>query len=146
MTDQELINILDTLKNDWANYVTRFHHLSPDAQSEFLMKQGYNRLADLLAHVIAWWEEGKLVIGHLLLDPCFLPPEYHVDRFNAEAIERVRNLDGSLIEVTFEISRTEFLDFISTLPDEAQMDQKILKRLNQEVIGHLREHALPLEK
>jgi hypothetical protein len=44
--------VLATLQNDWATYVERFHHLSPEAQATFLAKQGYARLADLAEHAL----------------------------------------------------------------------------------------------
>ncbi len=62
-------SILDTLQHGWGTYVERFQRLSSKEQAAFLTKQGYARFADLLAHVIAWWEEGKLGVENLLVDP-----------------------------------------------------------------------------
>ena len=62
-------DILNVLQRDWATYVQRFHTLSPVAQSDFLVKQGYARLADLLSHIIAWWEVGYYTIDKYLADP-----------------------------------------------------------------------------
>ena len=50
--------ILESLHTDWGTFVERFQRLSPEAQATYLQQQGYARFADLLAHVIAWWQEG----------------------------------------------------------------------------------------
>ena len=49
---------IDRLENSWQNIVERFDALSTDEQAAYLAQQGYTRLADLLAHVVAWWQDG----------------------------------------------------------------------------------------
>ena len=71
MTELTRAQILDTLQHGWAAYVGGFQSLSSEAQAEFLVKQGYAHFADLLAHIVAWWEEGKRVIEKLADDPDF---------------------------------------------------------------------------
>jgi hypothetical protein len=36
-------DVLTILQGDWGTYVQRFRRLSPEAQSTFLVKQGYAR-------------------------------------------------------------------------------------------------------
>ena len=62
-------SVLDLLAGDWADYVARFQALSPAAQAAFLQQQGYKRLADLLAHIVAWWEVGMQAIPRFQSDP-----------------------------------------------------------------------------
>ena len=90
LTRQDVLNIL---QGDWATYVQRFRQLSPEDQSTFLAEQGFTRFADLLSHIIAWWEIGHQSIERFLTDPLFQPKEYDVDAFNAEAVAKAGGLD-----------------------------------------------------
>ena len=81
--------VLDLLSGDWADYVGRFQSFSSPAQAAFLEKQGYKRLTDLLAHIVAWWEEGLQAIQRFQSDSTARQPEMDVDSFNARAVEKV---------------------------------------------------------
>jgi hypothetical protein len=141
MTELTREQIFEALQN-WASYVERFRRLSPAEQAAFVEKQGYGRLADLLAHVIAWWEEGQRVIKKLLVDPAFTSPNYDEDSFNAQAVERSRHLDEAAIIQSFERTRAAWFDLVNNLPDEAFQNKKITDRLHIELIGHLEEHKI----
>ena len=143
MTEAIREQVLATLQNDWAAYVERFHHLSPEAQATFLAKQGYARLADLLAHVIAWWTDGSRAIENLLIDPAVGLQDYNVDAFNAQAVFSVRDLDEMAVSESFETMRQRLLKLVMNLPAVAFQNKRIVDRLQIEVIGHLSEHALP---
>ncbi len=136
-------HLLDALQNGWGTYVERFHALSLAAQSAFLTKQGYARLADLLAHVIAWWEEGQQAVERLLHDPGYRSPQHDVDAFNAQAVARFRDLDEATVRQRFEGARVTMLSLVARLPDAAFQDKSIADRLHIEVIGHWGEHDLP---
>jgi hypothetical protein len=135
--------ILDTLQHGWGTYVERFQRLSSKEQAAFLTKQGYARFADLLAHVIAWWEEGKLGVENLLVDPDFNSPNYEVDAFNAQAVQRFSQLDELTVIQSFESMRGALLDFVTSLPEDAFQNNKIVERLYIEVLDHLKEHEIP---
>jgi hypothetical protein len=134
--------ILDALQNGWGTYVERFHNLLPEAQSAFVEKQGFARFADILAHVIAWWEEGIKTIKTLLHDPGYNPPEYNMDAFNAQTVEKYRHLDELYMIQSFEHTRKAFLDLILSLPDDAFRQQNIVGWLHIETVGHLGEHEI----
>ncbi len=143
MTELVRKKVLDTLQTGWATYVERFYCLSPQAQATFLAKQGYVRFADLLAHIIAWWEEGKRAVENLLDDPDFNLPEYDVDAFNAQAVERFHNLGDPAVIKSFEDTRKALLNFVVSLPNDAFQNKKIIKQLDMEVVGHLKDHDIP---
>ena len=84
---------LDALQNGWATYVSRYRKLTPEAQEQFLARQGFARFADLLGHVTAWWQEGEMVISGILKDPEYRWASYEVDAFNAQAVRRFSDLD-----------------------------------------------------
>jgi hypothetical protein len=62
MEEITLKSVCGLLEGDWKDYISRFQALFPAAQAAFLEKQGYKRLTDLLAHIVAWWEEGMQAI------------------------------------------------------------------------------------
>ena len=142
MTELTRGQIISALQDGWGTYVERFGRLAPEARAAFLARQGYTRLADLLAHVVAWWEEGLQAIPALLDDPGFDAPDYDVDAFNAQAVERFRAMDEPAVVQAFEAARQAWLALLAPLPDDALRDKKIADRLHIEVIGHLAEHDI----
>ena len=135
--------VVENIRDDWGAYVERFRSLSPQAQAAFLTQQGYARLGDLLAHVIAWWEACQRDIAARLADPAFREPDYDIDAFNARAVERFSNQDEPAIVEAFEAQRAAMLDFVAHLPEAAYQDQRIIDRLHIEFVGHLQDHAVP---
>ena len=143
MTEAIREQVLAALQNDWAAYIECFHCLAPEAQAAFLAGQGYARLADLLAHVIAWWTEGSHAVETLLVDPEAGSPDYDVDAFNAQAVFGVRDVDETAVGESFETMRRRMLELVMNLPAAAFRNKRIVDRLQIEVIGHFSEHALP---
>jgi hypothetical protein len=126
--------------------VKGFQSFSPAAQAEFLNRQGYGSLSALLAHVIAWWQDGQRVIVSLRDDPDFAPPDYDMDAFNAQAVARFKSWSEPSILEAFEQVRAGWVSFIENLPASAFENQHIVHRLYMELDFHLQEHALSLEK
>ena len=135
--------ILDVLQRDWATYVERFHSLSPAAQSNFLVKQGYIRFADLLSHIIAWWQIGYQTIDKYLTNRKYEPQAYDVDVFNAEAVAKISGLEEQSVINSFEKMRFFLIEYVNELPDAAFDNEKIVKQFNMEFMGHLDEHKIP---
>ncbi|HZJ24325.1 MAG TPA: hypothetical protein VFD54_13495, partial [Anaerolineales bacterium] len=79
---------LDYVDIEWANYVERFSRLPVEEQAERVRKQGYEQFRDILAHVLAWWDEGMDVILALAEGSEFERRKYDFDAFNAEAVAR----------------------------------------------------------
>jgi hypothetical protein len=134
--------LLASLHTDWGTFVERFQRLSPEAQSAYLQQQGYARFADLLAHIIAWWQEGLAAIPAMLSDPAYTSPDQDVDQFNAQAVDRLRDLNESAIIAIFSDLRQQWIDLVNGLPVEAFQDERINLRLHIEIIGHFDEHRL----
>ncbi|MCX6029924.1 MAG: hypothetical protein NT169_11570 [Chloroflexi bacterium] len=146
MTELTRAQVLGALCEGWGTYVARFRRLSPAAQAAFLVKQGYARLADLLAHVVAWWREGQQAIQSMLDDPNFQSRNYDVDAFNAQAITSCRDLGELAVIEAFESARQSWLALVAGLPEDAFQNQKIIERLQIELIGHLAEHEIRSEQ
>jgi hypothetical protein len=135
---------LDVLKQDWGTYVKRYRLLSDNGRRRFLSAQGYSRFADLLAHFIAWWQEGMRKGNLMLEDPIFRPPEIDIDEFNARAVERFSGMNEPEVERTFEATRQEFAGWVRKLPEKAFEDKRITDWLHMDILGHLEEHQIPL--
>jgi len=136
-------DILNALQTGWGTYVQRFQALPLAAQTVFLKQQGYARLADLLAHVVAWWDVGHLAVESYLSDPNFIPPSYNVDAFNAEAVAKVSKVNEHIVIESFEKARISLIAYVCSLPDAAFENEKMLNQFNMDVIGHLQEHIIP---
>ena len=134
--------ILTSLHTDWGTFVERFQCLSLEAKAVYLQQQGYARFADLLAHVIAWWQEGLSAIPAMLSDSTYTSPEYDIDQFNAQAVDGVHGLSESTIMTIFEDLRQQWIDLVTGLSVEAFQNEKITNRLHIEIIGHNAEHYL----
>ena len=141
-TDITRQSVLALLAGDWANYVARFQALPPAGQAAFLQQQGYKRLADLLAHIVAWWEVGMQAIPRYQADPAAKLLEIDVDSFNARAVEQVQAVTEAGEIMVFEAARRKFLDLSNQLTDEDFRDERILTQFKWELVNHLEEHRI----
>jgi hypothetical protein len=135
-------SVLDLLNGDWADYVPRFEGLSPAAQAAFLEKQGYERLADLLAHIAAWWEEGLQAIQRYQHDPAARQPAIDVDSFNARAVEAVLAVSDAGEAQVFEKARRAFIEAVKELSEDDFKDERVLEQLRWELVNHLEDHRV----
>jgi hypothetical protein len=135
-------NVLNLLNGDWADYVSRFQGLSPIAQAGFLEKQGYKRLVDLLAHIVAWWEEGLQAIQRYRNDPAARQPEIDVDSFNARAVEQARGVSEAEEIRVFENTRRKFVEVVKGLSEGDFEDERVLNQIKWELVNHLEDHRI----
>jgi hypothetical protein len=138
--------VQELLKGDWANYIDRFQALPPAGQAAFLEQQGYKRLADLLAHIVAWWEEGLQAIQRYQTDPAARQSEIDVDSFNARAVEAVRNVSEAEEIKVFEIARLRFIEAVDKLSEANLADERVQNQIRWELINHLEDHRIPWEQ
>jgi hypothetical protein len=134
--------VLDLLAGDWADYVPRIQALPPATQAVFLKQQGYKRLADLLAHIVAWWEVGLQAIPRYQSDPTARLAEIDVDSFNARAVEQVRAVTEAEEIKVFEAARLKFIDAVKQLSDDDFKDERILTQIKWELVNHLEDHRI----
>jgi hypothetical protein len=142
--------LLADLENNWGRYVEAWRALPPEVQSAWLAAQGYARFADVLAHVVAWWQEGYAAVdaaaasgatGAGVTAP-FASQEYDVDACNAAAVARFAPADEETVIAVFEAQRTRWTALLARLPDAALADARIVARLEMELVNHWTEHAL----
>jgi hypothetical protein len=130
--------VMDTLQREWSECLPLFDGLTPEQKQTFLERQGYRRFRDLIAHIIAWWEDGIRVIGAGGdEDPCEVED---VDAFNAAAIERFGKLEEAEVFASYERTRLVLLNLVGTIPDEIISKPNVQSWLRADVIDHYYEH------
>jgi len=135
-------SVLELLDGDWAKYVARFQKLPSARQMEFLQQQGYKRLADLLAHIVAWWEVGLQNIQAYQRDPAAWQPEIDIDSFNARAVEQVRDVSDAEEMRVFEAARCKFVACVRALSEANFKDERVLNQIRWELVNHLEDHRI----
>ena len=133
---------IDRLENSWQKLVERFDALSSDEQAAFLAQQGYARLADLLAHVFAWWQDGAKEISLMRADPGHPLREYEVDEFNARAVEQVSGVSPEAMVQVYKTQWQSMVDLVNGLSEDELNQHNINMRLFYEIIQHWAEHEV----
>lgn len=140
MESMDRATVIEYLEVKWPEFVRDALALPEAHRDAWLSRQGYLRVADLLAHVAAWWRLGKQVITHHLADLDYQHPPMDVDAFNAEAVARARALSEAEVLAHFNYTRETLLAFVRDLSDAELANPKINRQLVIEVIEHLHEH------
>ncbi|MCL4269393.1 MAG: ClbS/DfsB family four-helix bundle protein [Anaerolineales bacterium] len=131
---------LDTLEHEWGIYIAEFD--AYEKKEEFLKKQGVERFGDLLAHAVAWWDEGMKAVQGALQDPAFVytgPAD--TDVFNAEIVAKYRGTSEEELRALFEQKRLEMIELVRSLPDSAFENPTIEEWLAADVVEHYDEHT-----
>jgi len=135
--------VMDMLKNEWATYIEDFNRLDDEKKKEFLSKQGFESLHDLLAHVIGWWEEGVRIIAGILDSPAFTWESHDADAFNAELVKKYSKWSDQDIITHYGSVRVVLLELTAELPDDAFLNKDIEGWLVDDVVSHYDEHPMP---
>ena len=131
---------LDWLANDWAEYIADFSSLPIERQQKFLEKQGFARFRDVVAHIVAWFEEAQAGIAGFVGDPAYKHPSRDIDAFNAEVVKKYGDWKEEDVYAAFESARLKLVELVNRLPDEAIRQQRVQDWLKGDVIGHYFDH------
>jgi hypothetical protein len=134
---------LDMLENNWATYIADFNCLEPEAQKEFLSKQGVGNFHDLLAHIIGWWEEGARIITGILNSPGFEWQDPETDSFNLELTKKFSTWSDEDLVSHYESVRLALIDLVERLPEDAFLNKDIEGWLASDVVKHYDDHPIP---
>jgi hypothetical protein len=134
--------VLDTLQRDWGDYIERFQALTEEKQRAFLQKQGFNRFRDVIAHIIAWWEDGLEAIDSISKDLAYHHPEKETDAYNAEAVRIFGKLEEAEVWKKFESTRQSLIELVINLPETIFNHKEVQEWLKADVIEHYYEHAV----
>src|SRR5512147_1131556 len=96
---------LSYVEQEWGTYIERFRHLPQDEQKRRVNVQGYEQFRDMLAHILAWWEEGMGIILAIAEEREYERKKYDFDVFNAEAIARYKPWNETEFLAHFEKTR-----------------------------------------
>src|SRR5688572_7179495 len=95
------------MDREWGTYVERVNRLPVDEQARRVKEQGYEAFRDMLAHILAWWEEGMGIIHAIAEGRPFERKKYDFDVFNAAAVSRYGSWDEAKFMAHFENTRQE---------------------------------------
>lgn len=137
---------LDYMEQEWGTYVERFHRLPEDEQKKRVNEMGYDSLRDLLAHVLAWWQEGMGIVLAIAQEREFERKKYDFDAFNAEAVARYKTWDQTAFMAYFEETRQKMAADLASLEDAVFENRRVKAWLNGIVFHHAREHLLTLSR
>lgn len=138
--------ILRLLKEEWGTYIERFDRLPADEKIKRVKEQGYESFRDLLAHVLAWWDEGLEVALATAEGREISRKTYDDAAFNAEAVSRYQSWGEAEFFAHFESTRCKMESSLKSLPEAAFENNCIKRWLHGIVIGHAREHIVTLSR
>lgn len=134
--------LLDNLNKDWESYPDRFREMDPVQQAIFLQEQGYASFHDLLAHIVAWWEEAIKIVD-AIMDMEELPArQYDLDAFNADAIKNYKSWKDADLLFHYENLRQALIDLVVDLPENGLENQRVNGWLNACLVEHFHMHDI----
>jgi hypothetical protein len=137
---------LDFLEIEWAGYVERFNRLPKLDGVQRVRRQGFDQFRDMLAHILAWWEDVMPAILALAENREFEKKKYDFDAFNAEAVAKYKDWDETEFLAHFENTRQKITADLKSMNEAAFDDKRIRGRINGIFIHHAREHLVTLSK
>jgi hypothetical protein len=138
--------ILKLLKEEWGTYIERFDRLPQDEKIKRVKEQGFESLRDLLAHILAWWEEGLEVVLATAEGRETPRKTYDDDAFNAEAVSRYKSWNEAEFFAHFESTRRKMESSLKSMPDAAFENRRIVRWLYGIIVKHAREHIVTLSR
>ena len=138
--------VIDFVEIEWAGYIERFNRLPELDGSQRVRRQGYDRFRDMLAHILAWWEDVMPIVLAIAESREFEKKKYDFDAFNAEAVAKYKDWDESEFLAHFEKTRQKAAADLRSMNEAAFEDRRIQGRLNGIFISHAREHLVALSK
>jgi len=137
---------LDYVELEWGTYVERFNRLPKDEGNKRVKEMGYESLRDLLAHILAWWDEGMGIIRAIAEDRPFERKKYDFDAFNAEAVAKYKTWDAGEFLAHFEKTRQKMGADLKAMPDAAFENRRVRVWADGIVLHHAREHLVALSR
>ena len=137
---------LEYIDREWGTYVERFLRLPKEEQDRRVHAQGYERFRDMLAHILAWWEEGMGIILAVAEDRPFECKKYDFDVFNAGAVARYRDWDETEFLAHFEKTRQKMGADLKSMNEAAFENRRVKAWLHAVIYHHAREHLVSLSR
>ena len=135
---------LDFMEHEWGTYVQRFQRLPNEVQEQRVRNMGYESFRDMLAHILAWWDEGMGIIRAIAEGREFERRKYDFDAFNAESVAKYKPMEESKFMVLFEKTRRRMAQELKAMDEDVFENRRVQSWLNAVVILHAREHLVAL--
>jgi len=135
---------LDYINNEWGTYVKRFNNLSKDEQTKRVKEMGYEQFRDMLAHILAWWDEGMEIILAIAENREYERKKYDFEVFNAEAVAKYKAMDEAVFLDQFEKTRQKMEADLKSMDDAAFENRRVKTWIHGIIIHHAREHLVAL--
>ena len=133
---------IDFLEIEWATYIERFNRWPAGEGLKRVNAQGYGQFRDMLAHVLAWWEEGMEIILAIAEEREFARKKYDFDVFNAEAVAKYKDWDEAEFISHFEKTRLKAAADLKSMNEAAWENRRVRSWINGIFIHHAREHLV----
>jgi len=137
---------LDYMDYEWGSYVERFHRLPQAEQEKRITKNGYASFQEMLAHILAWWEEGMNIIRAVAEQRELDRKKYDFDLFNAEAVAKYKPWAEAEFMAHFEKTRQDMTAQLRFMKEAVFENRRVRSWLNGIVFHHAREHLVALSR
>jgi hypothetical protein len=137
---------LDFLEIEWATYIERFNRWPAEEGLKRVNEQGYGQFRDMLAHILAWWEEGMGIILAIAEEREYERKKYDFDVFNAEAVAKYGTWDEAELFAHFEKTRQKAVADLKSINEAAWENKRVRNWVNGIFIEHAREHLVALSR
>lgn len=135
---------LSYMEEEWGTYAERFNRLPADKQTKRVNEQGYESFRDMLAHILAWWEEGMDIIHAIAENRPFERKKYDFDAFNADAVARYKSWDEAEFMTYFENTRQKMAFDLKSMDDSVFENRRVKAWIRGIITHHAREHLVAL--
>ncbi len=136
---QRTINFLEI---EWATYIERFNQWPVEERLKRVNTQGYKQFRDILAHVLAWWEEAMPIILAIAEGREYARKKYDFDVFNAEAVAKYKGWNEVQFLAHFEKTRQKTIAELKSMNGAAWENRRVRSWANGVFIHHAREHLV----
>jgi hypothetical protein len=137
---------LDYVEQEWGTYIERFNRLPGEEQSQRVKEMGYESFRDMLAHILAWWEEGMGIILSIAEGREFERKKYDFAVFNAEAVEKYRSWGESEFMAHFEKTRQKMGADLRSMDEAVFENRRVRTWIHAVIMDHAREHLVALSR
>ena len=107
---------------------------------------GYRTFRDMLAHILAWWEEGMGIIIAVAEDRPFERKQYDFDAFNVEAVAKYKDWDEAEFMSQFEKTRQKMGADLESMEEAVFENRRVRAWLHAVIYHHAREHLVALSR
>jgi len=137
---------LDYVNIEWGTYIERFNRLSKDEQAKRVKAMGYEQFRDMLAHIMAWWDEGMGIILAIAQEREYERKKYDFDVFNAEAVAKYKPMDEAAFLNQFEQTRQKMAADLGSMNEAVFENRRVQSWLIGIILEHAREHLVALSR